>query len=529
ATTTKVAATANAANAASEFAAADDFAATAADTAANAAIALFNESTTKAYVTDDNWDTTDADSAASADAAARAARVAIWRSISADATRIQRGVTPDKLAGEPLWMGKTPDRFHENWEQLKLNLIGLNPDWLSWTYWYEARRDGRLTYRNSPEQNEQIEIARAIIKDAIWDEGPAAVFAEIRRLENEILGERELGEDGDDSDGELAQGPGPYRYIWRGGKIEASPATDVPFDIDLAEEFLQALREKLSETQSVLTGNHADPPVLAAIGRLEPLLESSAADISIGLIYMRAVSIEAFAQAYADSSGERENNIRAALSDVSESLSMLTACYPIIQTLEANRLAIELQSADAVAVESSLREIEDVATASEIAGESVVVALATGREDVDMLSEKAEQTSVHSVRATYIEERGKLVAQRVLNFKNLIGEVLKTAGSQVSGLVGDSWSAARRGIPKGIEEGSKDVAKAGVKGCAVYLAFKLLGPLVGLSALVVLFQPFAKRAEKIAEEAENKKAESSGGEFDENHSDDANGEESIEI
>ncbi|MDH3739454.1 MAG: hypothetical protein OER92_09685, partial [Alphaproteobacteria bacterium] len=460
--------------------------------------------------------------AADAAADAAAARAAIWQAISADATRMEGAdaIKPNELSGEQLWSKGVPELVWESYHDLDQHLIDLRSNWGVWINWYEARLRGEPTYPHATaEQNEQLDIAYATIGDAIWKQGPAAVNAETQRLEKEVLGDGWEGEVGDDADGELAQGPGPYRYVWRSGKIEASPATDIPFDINLADEFRQALSGKLAETRGALTGNNADPPVLAAIDRLEPLLEGSAAAISIGLVYMRAVSLEAFTQAYADSSSERENNISAALADLSESLSALTACYPVIQTLEANRLAIDLQSSDAVAVESSLREIEDVATASEIAGESVVEALAIGREDVDVLSEKAEQSVSHPVRATYIEERGKLVAQRVLNVKNFVGEVLKMAGSEVSGLVGDSWTAARRGIPKGIEEGSKDIAKAGLKGGAIYLAFKLLGPLGGLSALVVMFQPFAKRAEKIAEEAENKKAECSGGEIDENHSD----------
>ena len=118
----------------------------------------------------------------------------IWEALGTDATRIENGTEPDELAGEALWTEKTPDWFHSHWDQLKLYLIGLDPDWQTWTYWYEARRDGRLTYHNSPKQNEQIEIALATIDYEVWREGPKAVFVETRRLEKEILGEREPGE-----------------------------------------------------------------------------------------------------------------------------------------------------------------------------------------------------------------------------------------------------------------------------------------------------------------------------------------------
>jgi len=50
--------------------------------------------------------------AAEAAAAAVAAAAAMWGSISADAKRIDNGMGPEKLAGEPLWTDKTPDWFH---------------------------------------------------------------------------------------------------------------------------------------------------------------------------------------------------------------------------------------------------------------------------------------------------------------------------------------------------------------------------------------------------------------------------------
>ncbi|GEM_PF-5774719 len=79
----------------------------------------------------------------------------------------------------------------------------LGDDWDVWTRWYEARVRGGPTYRRATtEQNERLEIARATINNEIWDEGPVVVNAEIRRLEEEILGEgRELASD--DPDGEL--------------------------------------------------------------------------------------------------------------------------------------------------------------------------------------------------------------------------------------------------------------------------------------------------------------------------------------
>jgi hypothetical protein len=71
----------------------------------------------------------------------------------------------------------------EAWQGLKAALLAANEGWEVWVDWYEARLAGDATHP----PNEALEIARATIPDEIWQQGPAVVNAEIKRL----IGEHE--------------------------------------------------------------------------------------------------------------------------------------------------------------------------------------------------------------------------------------------------------------------------------------------------------------------------------------------------
>ncbi len=113
-----------------------------------------------------------------------------WRAISEDAALIDQGNAPARIAVRHLWPDGTPDWAAAAWASLKAQLRTLGDDWEVWITWYHARLDGRPTYPDAaPDKNAEIEIARALIDDPLWDDGPATVSGEIRRLETEILGE----------------------------------------------------------------------------------------------------------------------------------------------------------------------------------------------------------------------------------------------------------------------------------------------------------------------------------------------------
>ncbi|MCW1843583.1 hypothetical protein [Prosthecomicrobium hirschii] len=95
---------------------------------------------------------------------------------AADGTAIDGGASPAALAGLPLWPQDTPKWVTKAWADLKRRLLDAGDDWDVWTDWYEARLAGKRPWRRS------LEIARATLPDELWEQGPKAVNAEIKRL-----------------------------------------------------------------------------------------------------------------------------------------------------------------------------------------------------------------------------------------------------------------------------------------------------------------------------------------------------------
>jgi hypothetical protein len=100
----------------------------------------------------------------------------VWRAVENDARVLEAGRPAGEAACDLLWPGGgNPQWVVRAWNRLKNQLLLLNVDWEVWTTWYEARLKGGPI-------NQTLEIARVIIGDQIWQQGPRAVNAEIARL-----------------------------------------------------------------------------------------------------------------------------------------------------------------------------------------------------------------------------------------------------------------------------------------------------------------------------------------------------------
>lgn len=122
--------------------------------------------------------------AASANAAAAATRaIAVDATVAAaDAAALEDVGSPLTLAARPLWPVEQPEEVAEHWQTLKAHLLSFpDEDWVVWTDWYEARLRGDPI-------NWELEHAKARIPDEIWEQGPKAANAEIRRLIEEYSG-----------------------------------------------------------------------------------------------------------------------------------------------------------------------------------------------------------------------------------------------------------------------------------------------------------------------------------------------------
>lgn len=217
----------------------------------------------------------------------------------------------------------------------------------------------------------------------------------------------------------LTQRPSSHRFDWRKGELEAAAVSESPFNPLLARSISDALREKATYLLAVLTRNHADAVVGRDIQRALDLLASPIETIAEGVLLMRANAVTAHARAYADAGNDRERSIRAALDDFATSLGNLVDCYPGVRRISANRLELDIQAGNALAIAAEMDEIAGIASASPVVAPSAMQAFNVGREEISSFTDKISRAT-GSVRASYIEARAQLVAARLLDLTNLV-------------------------------------------------------------------------------------------------------------
>src|SRR6185369_10490149 len=134
-----------------------------------------------------------ADAADAADAAAYAVYVSAltadgsdppaYAAATADAHALKSGLSVNALASRRLWPRQMPPWASEYWGRLESALLTNNHDWEVWARWYRDRLDGHPP-------NEPLELARVLIADDIWKQGPRVVNAHIAELEKKYAGQQ---------------------------------------------------------------------------------------------------------------------------------------------------------------------------------------------------------------------------------------------------------------------------------------------------------------------------------------------------
>ena len=116
-------------------------------------------------------------------AQAGSARGRAIRAAADDANAIEfESPTITSLADMPLWTSETPSWVHHHWGVLRSAMFAAGEDWDVWIDLYEAR------LRGGP-ANEALEVARVMIPEKIWKQGPKVVNAHIK----ELMRQHEIG------------------------------------------------------------------------------------------------------------------------------------------------------------------------------------------------------------------------------------------------------------------------------------------------------------------------------------------------
>ena len=117
------------------------------------------------------------------------------------------------LAGQPLWRTqKIPSETFERWNELKIFFSSATDNWQFWWDWYQARLSGTKTLDLPSDLLERVDVRIATLDESLWEQGPAAVNAEIWRLMDEAIEEareREPGSNESASSSDESQGSVP--------------------------------------------------------------------------------------------------------------------------------------------------------------------------------------------------------------------------------------------------------------------------------------------------------------------------------
>jgi hypothetical protein len=264
-----------------------------------------------------------------------------------------------EIAGLPLWPRATPHRISSAWVDLQRRLwTASDADWEVWIEWYQDRLSGR------PSLGLEFDIAVATLASALWEQGPRAVNAEIRRLINAHTPPEPIP----------AQGAGPYFGLSPAYKINLAG----PSEIDAAGNDLGRLRQQLPLVRDAaddLAGRlnpNAFPELARNLAAYRAAIEGEAEAVAWGVIFARGIRLDNAAAAVRR---QIEDRLHPPLEDAAQEAldSVLTLHGPmILATAEGRelisdadrmRLTREQQAvlrSDALAVAKALNEDRDV-------------------------------------------------------------------------------------------------------------------------------------------------------------------------
>jgi hypothetical protein len=94
---------------------------------------------------------------------------------SADGEVLDQRFSPGNLAGSQLWPGQLPGWVPDTWLDLRRALLDDGKHWSVWIKWYDERLNGATA-------NQNLELARALIPNDIWEQEPDLVNNQIQAL-----------------------------------------------------------------------------------------------------------------------------------------------------------------------------------------------------------------------------------------------------------------------------------------------------------------------------------------------------------
>ena len=215
-------------------------------------------------------------------------------------------------------------------------------------------------------------------------------------------------------------------------RFRAQAQVSPPADHALATDIHAELKSKALEARDRLVRSNAPKRASETIDRLLADLGVTVGDVSPGKLLMRSRSLEADVAAYDTVEARREiaEDALAQVIDVAASVTDLKSCYPAITRLEAARVAQDLLTKTSARHSSKCPAIREVAAASEVVDPSAVEALKVGEPEIKHADEiKPDKGIGDEARVIATEKRAETAAQMLLDHRNFVASVLKTAST----------------------------------------------------------------------------------------------------
>lgn len=405
------------------------------------------------------------------------------------------------LSSQPLWPNEPtgiPLLLTARWDELRQKLIKLDEDWNIWVEWYQDRLNGA-----SPATAIDLEIAKINSLEKNYNRGAKVANAELKRLSDEFYAK--LRASTQDDEALTTQVPGIYAFGARNGKLHANALASRAVPLDLAIQEKDVLLKLCRMAKDTLVNNNADAPIVDLVTAMTDILGRDFSKFPAGSLKAYARALSAFADIYNLSERETDRTIGGLLEGIKRSANELLGYFPELAKPEAQRLALEMQSKNAVAVERRNVAMSNIAQSSELFDVSAVDALTDSQSEVAEIFDRLERASLSTKdRAALNEKIGELVSTRLLTVRNMTAAILKNAEKEKTSASKPSMAEkAAKAAKDGVIDGIKTTTKTITVGGFAALASVIAPELAGYAKVVARMLPFARRTQDFNDDADD--------------------------
>lgn len=281
------------------------------------------------------------------------------------------------------------------------------------------------------------------------------------------------------------QVPAAFRFRVYDGKLEVLSETAETIDSSTAEDFYNEISHKLHDFILSLEGSNIDRRVKSSAEMMLSGLGKSFPDVRPGVVLSRMRSMEAIRDAFSTDEGREAlfPGAVAAIDDICLSGRDLLAIFPIVREIERQRLALGLERTSEFVsdIENLAKEVNSIASGSDIVAKSAVAALAEndlGIEQADTVNQKAD-----------------LLADKLLVIRNFVSETVRLSFDSGLSFINGAWEVVKPDFQEGARNAARILPPLAVVALLTYLA----GPIPGLAALLRgdMFKPVANAVKRI--------------------------------